>query len=106
MLASTLFYDSTLESRSTVQTHPRAPYPIVFYCSTLECNPSYISTATNEQEARLVVNEAVQFAQMWPGDVHQGEKPSVVLMAGSDAQVKIIVCVKNVVLIYVLLCVW
>ncbi len=85
-LASALFYDSTLESRSMSQTHSLAPYPIVFYCSSLEHNNYNTSTPTNQQEARLLVNKAVEFVQMWP---NSGErvKPSIVLMAGSNAQV-------------------
>ena len=35
-LTSSLFYEYTLLSRSESQTHPLAPYPLVFTCSSIE----------------------------------------------------------------------
>lgn len=87
MLASTLFYDCTLQSRTTIQTHPLAAYPIVFQCSSLQQKEADVSRSVNKQEAELLVSKALEFITTWP-ESDLGWKPSVALMAGSDAQVR------------------
>lgn len=86
MLASSLFYDCTLRSCSRSKAHPHTPYPIVFQCSWLEEHVAAVSTAVNEEEAKLVLTKAMELVTTWP-QTESGEKPIVAIMAGSDAQV-------------------
>ena len=85
MLASSLFYDCSLQSRGSTETHPLAPYPIVFQCSSLKEELS-ISSAVNEMEVKLLLQKAFEFIKAWPKT--EGGPPSIALLAESDAQVR------------------
>ena len=84
MLASSLFYDCSLQPRGSTETHPLAPYPIVFQCSSLMEEAS-ISSAVNELEAKILLQKAFEFIKAWPKT--EGGQPNIALLAGSEAQV-------------------
>lgn len=93
MLASSLFYDCTLLSRSKSQPHPCAPYPIVFQCSSFQQDQLRVSDAYNEHEAKLLMSKLVEFIDSWPQIASRDKKPvhwskvHIAVLAGTAQQV-------------------
>ena len=90
MLASSLFYECTLLSRSKSKPHPRAPFPIVFSCSSMKDDSSAFGdiAAVNLQEAKLLVESMFQFIHDWPReDIKRNKKPRIGLLASTRKQV-------------------
>jgi len=90
MLASSLFYECTLLSRSMSRTHPRAPFPIVFTCTSISQNlMEFINlSAENEREAELLIMKLLEFVKDWP-QRRDGEMPTIGLLASSRQQVRL-----------------
>lgn len=65
-LTSSLFYEHTLLSRSDSATHPLAPYPLVFTCSSIDNQNLKSLPAENRHEAKLLVEKMLTFIRMWP----------------------------------------
>lgn len=66
-LASSLFYNSILTSVVPDSiSHPDAPYPLLFVCSSLDDIVEQIERDTDENEARVVLDEAKRFVEKWP----------------------------------------
>ena len=87
MLASSLFYECTLLSRSTSKTHPLAPYPIVFHCSSVQHDRLKVSEASNGREAELLVDKVAEFIEAWP--LTEPGHPDIAILAGTARQVSI-----------------
>ena len=62
---SSLFYEHTLLSRSQSQTHPLAPYPLVFTCSSFDKNSKCLP-AEDQKEAKVLVDKMISFVKNWP----------------------------------------
>ena len=80
---SSLFYQHTLLSRSQSETHPLAPYPLVFTCSSIDkktCN----LPAEDLHEARVLIKEVEKFASKWP---RSNPKQKVCILASTRKQV-------------------
>ena len=86
-LTSSLFYQHTLLSRSSSQTHPLAPYPLVFTCSCIEQKSLKNLPAENPNEAKVLVQNMHTYINKWPTSK---ERPTVGLFASTREQV----CVK------------
>ncbi len=85
MLPSHLFYESTLLSRSHALTHPDAPYPLIFVCSSLD-ETKLAREGTDVAEADCVLNEMEKYLNNWPrywGDMQN----AVCVMSSSENQV-------------------
>lgn len=65
MLASSLFYECALLSRSNRKTHPKAPYPLVFACTSVDQNKISNCQPENEEEARLLITKMMEFIETW-----------------------------------------
>ena len=89
MLASSLFYECTLLSRSTSRTHPKAPFPLVFTCTSLSQDGFCNLPAENEREATMLVRKMLEFVRDWPIQPNQ-PTPVVGLLASTKRQVSII----------------
>ncbi len=86
MLPSYLFYESTLLSRSRALTHPDAPYPLVFVCSSLDDNKT-AKRGTDVTEADCVLNHVEKYLKKWPR--HWGDmRNAVCIMSSSENQVR------------------
>ena len=83
-LTSSLFYEHTLLSRSESQTHPLAPYPLVFTCSSIEKKSLKNLPAEDRNEAKVLVEELITFVKEWPKST---SKPRVGLLASTRKQV-------------------
>ena len=83
-LTSSLFYKHTLLSRSTCQTHPLAPYPLVFTCSSIEKHSLERLPAENVEEAKVLVEKVDTFVKNWP---RKFPKDVVGLLASTRKQV-------------------
>ena len=83
-LTSSLFYQHTLLSRSTSETHPLAPYPLVFTCSSIEKQSLKNLPAENWNEARVLVEKMHIFVEKWP---RKNPKDIVGLLASTRKQV-------------------
>jgi len=86
MLASSLFYEFTLLSRSNSKAHPKAPFPLVFQCSSIEQDKQGDSSAENENEARILLEKVLEFLKSWPVP-EKGSAPNVAVLAGTGDQV-------------------
>ena len=89
MLASSLFYECTLLSRSTSRTHPKAPFPLVFACTSLSQEGFSNLPAEDEREAEILVRKMLEFVRDWPIQPNQ-PKPVVGLLASTKQQVSIV----------------
>ena len=65
ILASSLFYECTLLSETKRETHPKAPYPLVFACTSVSQNSYSDCHPENEEEAKLLISKLVEFIQTW-----------------------------------------
>lgn len=84
MLASSLFYECTLLSQTKRETHPKAPYPLVFACTSVSQNSYCNCHPENEQEAKLLINKLVEFIQTWPNP----HKEQIGVLASTKQQVR------------------
>lgn len=66
MLASSLFYECTLISESRREAHPKAPYPLMFACTSLKQDNFRNCQPENEEEARLLITKMLEYIQSWP----------------------------------------
>ena len=66
-LPSKLFYQSKLiPAARGVLSHPNAPYPLVFVCSSIQKVTSCIENDTSDTEAQLLISKLVEFLREWP----------------------------------------
>ena len=90
---SSLFYQHTLLSRSESETHPLAPYPLVFTCSSIDKQSLKSLQAESIHEAKVLVENALAFITSWPASAKDSEdKPKVGLLASTRGQVS---CMKD-----------
>lgn len=47
-------------------THPLAPYPLMFVCSSLDSAPHGVGEDTNEGEASILMHQVARFVDPWP----------------------------------------
>ena len=83
-LTSSLFYEHTLLSRSSSETHPLAPYPLVFTCSSIDNTSLKNLPADNQHEAKVLVEKMLKFVHKWP---RTKPKSVVGLLASTREQV-------------------
>ena len=67
-LPAKLFYpDSALECKvPETATHPSAPYPLLFVCSSLDEKVQSINKVVNENEAEILLKQVSHFIKRWP----------------------------------------
>ena len=80
---SSLFYQHTLLSRSSSETHPLAPYPLVFTCTSIDNNIKNLP-AEDLHEAKVLVQKMCSFVHTWP---RSSPKAKVGLLASTRKQV-------------------
>lgn len=85
MLASSLLYECTLLSRSHSEAHPKAPFPLVFLCTSLQ-EPTHSQLVKDEAEAELIIVKMLEFIKSWPRDPDD-TKPTIGLLASTRQQV-------------------
>ena len=56
-----LFYSGLKSKARKADTHPKAPYPLLFVCSNLNSN-----VCSREIEARILLEQVSVFIQHWP----------------------------------------
>ena len=85
MLASSLFYQCSLLSRSDSRALPKAPFPIIFECSSVKKENYANAPAEDVKEAEALVKRMMDFIQNdWPKSAKQ---TSVGLLASTRKQV-------------------
>lgn len=103
MLASSLFYECTLLSRSNSKALPLSPFPVVFECSSISEGNFANLPAEDRREGLILVNRMLDYIQSdWPKSEKQ---TSVGLLASTRKQVSYMymyVCVTYVI-VYVYL---
>ena len=85
-LSSSLFYEHTLLSHSQSKTHPLAPFPLIFACSSVEQNGIKFLPDQDEKEAELLVKDMLHFIEKWPMGKCD-DKPLIGLLASTRKQV-------------------
>lgn len=64
-LAEKLFYKLPLNCKIPKRSaHPDAPYPLLFFCSSIDDKAQ--SNTTNKQEAEIALKLVAKFAKQWP----------------------------------------
>lgn len=85
MLASSLFYECTLLSRSNSKALPLAPFPVIFECSSISEGNFANFPAEDRREGLILVNRMLDYIQSdWPKSEKQ---TSVGLLASTRKQV-------------------
>ena len=68
-LSEKLFYETPLKCNvSSASTHPDAPFPLRFICSSVDDTLKYVEDAKNGKEANIALWEAARIAEKWPVD--------------------------------------
>ena len=83
MLASSLFYECTLLSQNKREAHPKAPYPLVFLCTSVRQDDFSNCPPENEEEAKLLITKMIEFIQTW----HSAPTEPFGLLASTKQQV-------------------
>ena len=88
MMASSLFYEHTLVSRSASEAHPKAPYPLVMVCTSFEEKGFENLPVENCKEATLLISKMIEFIHSWP---REELKQPIGLLASTKQQVGVYV---------------
>ena len=87
-LPSNLFYDCSLLTRSEQSDpHPKAPYPLVFVCSSLNKHDTCLS-GSSESEAKIVVKYTEELLQEWPHGWGRFRPQDICIMTQNNQQVR------------------
>ena len=86
MLASSLFYECTLLSQTKRETHPKAPYPLVFACTSESMKQDNFGNRhpDNKEEAELLIAKLIEFIKTWPATL----KEQIGVLASTKQQVR------------------
>ena len=85
MLASSLFYECTLLSRSDSKALPAAPFPVIFECSSVDRDNFANALAEDKEEGLTLISRMIDFIQNdWPRSAKQ---TSIGLLASTRKQV-------------------
>ena len=89
-LASGLFYNSTLTSAvpDTI-AHPDAPYPLLFVCSSLDNSVEQVEKNSDENEAKVVLDQVKRFVEKWPTQWGHKDPSSVCVITPTRHQVRV-----------------
>ena len=99
-LPSYLFYHSALMANKMAVKqallHPDTNFSLHFICSSLDDSIVDVPNDTNEKEARLLLQAAVDYVKEWPPEWKEKDLSTVCLMAATANQVKIISTDSNI----------
>ena len=65
-LAEKLFYKSLSCNVPSSAAHSAAPYPLLFFCSSIDDKVQSVDSTMNEQEAEITLRLVAKFAKGWP----------------------------------------
>ena len=65
-LSSALFYNSQLSCARASESHPLAPYPLLFVCSSFDDTVQSCGESSDANEASIVLQQATKFLHKWP----------------------------------------
>ena len=89
-LPSNLFYDCCLLTRSVdSDPHPKAPYPLVFVCSSMDKTQSN-KNAWDAEEAKKILQSASSYLSTWPKTWGTFAEREVCILASSHQQVRVV----------------
>ncbi|KAL5493254.1 hypothetical protein EMCRGX_G014403 [Ephydatia muelleri] len=89
-LSLRLVYNSGLHPGvSQPPTHPLAPYPLVFVCSSLDPTPHSMGEDTNEGEASILMHQVARFVEPWPEEWGERDMATVCIMVSSRRQITV-----------------
>ena len=87
-LPSSLFYQSKLiPAARGILPHPKAPYPLVFVCSSLQKVTKCVESDTSDIEAQILISKLIKFLDPWPKEWRHRRLEDVCVMAISRRQV-------------------
>ena len=74
-------------------THPDAPYPLLFVCSSLDASAKSTQRDFDVAEAMLVLDQVKRFVNAWPSrEWNKRKLETICVMTTSSNQVSIITC--------------
>ena len=86
-LASNLFYNSTILSKSDSKLHPYTCYPLHFVCTSLKDSAFQNIGDIDHDEADVILHEVQKYTKDWPKQWGKRERSSVGVIAASRNQV-------------------
>ena len=93
-LPSYLFYHSALvpnkDAKKQSLLHPDTNFSLHFICSSLNDSIVEVSDSSNEGEAELLLQAAVNYVREWPSEWKEKDLSTVCLMATTANQVNIL----------------
>ena len=92
MLASSLFYECTLISQTNRETHPKAPYPLVFACTSTVQDVYCNCPPENDEEAKVLIDRLVDFILTWPNFLMEQKLIGVLASTKQQVKIKHIMC--------------
>ena len=69
-------------------THPLAPYPLMFVCSSLDSAPHGVGEDTNEGEASILMHQVARFVDPWPEEWGERDMATICIVVSSRRQVR------------------
>ena len=88
--SSNLFYEESLQCQvPDWVTHPAAPFPLLFVCSSVDENVQLINDNKNEHEARIVLEQVAKFVRNWPVDWDEKDLNKMCIVTNTRSQVSV-----------------
>jgi len=83
-----MFYNLALKCKIPPSSaHPAAPYPLLFYCSSINDKVQLIDSTMNEQEAEIMLRLVAEFAKRWPNSWGKVDLSQLCFMSPTRSQV-------------------
>ena len=88
--SSNLFYEESLQCQVPDRvTHPAAPFPLLFVCSSVDENVQLINDNKNEHEARIVLEQVAKFVRNWPVEWDEKDLNKMCIVTNTRSQVSV-----------------
>ena len=88
--SSNLFYEESLQCQvPDWVTHPVAPFPLLFVCSSVDENVQLINDNKNEHEARIVLEQVAKFVRNWPVEWDEKDLNKMCIVTNTRSQVSV-----------------
>lgn len=90
-LAAKLFYNLALKCKvPDSAAHPAAPYPLLFYCSSIDDKVQSVEGTMNKQDAEIILKLVEEFSKRWQ-NARSFDVSQICFMSPTRSQVCVLV---------------